>query len=166
MKRDPTGPPDLPPPFDVNVANEPNVSVINTPKNPLPVGDVQNPAFNPFQVERRFSLGRGEGAAEAVLPPVGNEDQRVVIEHITVDASVPRSQGIVAYIKLGEIQHALVLTRQEGWSSSPRLRASQPIKLYSVGGGDGLAFAGVERSHTTGSASVYFTVSGYIVDLP
>jgi hypothetical protein len=165
MKRIQTGPPDLPPPFNVNVANNPNVSVINTPKNPLPVGDVQNPAFNPFQVEARFSLRRGEGAAEAVLPSAGNEDQRVVIEHITVAASVPGSQGIVAYVKIGEIKHALVLTRQEGWSRPQRFRASQPIKLYSVGGGDGIAFAGVERSDTAGSASFYFTVSGHLVDL-
>ena len=165
MKRADTGIPGSPPPFDVKVVNEPNVSVINTPKNPLPVGDVQNPAFNPFQVDAQFSLRRGEGAAEAVLPPAGNEGQRVVIEHVTVAASIPEGQGVVAYIKLGEIKHSLVLTLQEGWSS-PRLRASQPIKLYSLGGGDGIAFAGVERSHTRGSASFYFTVSGYLVDLP
>ena len=166
MKRNPTGSPDPPPPFDVSVTNDPRVSVINTPKNPLPVGDVQNPAFNPFQVDARFDLRRGEGAAEAALPPVGNGDQRVVIEHVTVAASVPGSQGIVAYVKIGEIKHALVLTPQEGWSRPQRYRASQPIKLYSVGGGDGIAFAGVERSHTSGLASFYFTVSGYLVDLP
>ena len=94
MKRSQTGPPGLPPPFDVNVANDPNVSVINTPKNPLPVGDVQNPAFNPFQVDAQFSLRRGEGAAEAALPPAGNEGQRVVIEHITVAASVPGAREL------------------------------------------------------------------------
>jgi hypothetical protein len=151
--------------FDVKVVNEPGVSVINTPKNPLPVGDVQNPAYSPFQVDVRFSLGRGEGAGEAVLPPAGNGEQRAVIEHVTVAASIPEAQGVVAYIKLGEIKHSLVLALQEGWSS-PRLRASQPIKLYSMGGGDGMAFAGIERSATRGSASFYFTVSGYLVDLP
>lgn len=164
MPRDPTGTPKNPPPFDANVV--PEASVINTPRNPLPVGDVQNPAFSPFQMDVSFSLGRDEGAAEAVLPPAGNEGQRVVIEHVTVAASVPGSQGIVAYIKIGEIKHSLVLTSQEGWSNPKRLRASQPIKLYSVGGGDGMAFAGVERSHSTGSASFYFTISGYLVDLP
>ena len=163
MKRPDTGIPSSP--FDVKVVNDPGVSVINTPKNPLPVGDVQNPAFSPFQVDVRFSLGRGEGAGEAVLPPAGNEGQRAVIEHVTVAASVPEGQGVVAYIKLGEIKHSLVLVLQKGWSS-PRLRASQPIKLYSMGGGDGIAFAGIERSHTRGSASFYFTVSGYLVDLP
>ena len=58
-------------------------------KNPVPVGDVQNPAFNPFQVDARFSLRRGAGSAEAVLPRVDNDGQRVVIEHVTLDASIP-----------------------------------------------------------------------------
>ena len=99
------------------------------------------------------------------MPAAGNEGQRVVIEHVTVAASVPEGQGIVAYIKIGEIEHSLVLTPQKGWGNQ-RFRASQPIKLYSLGGGDGMAFAGVERSHSTGSASLYFTISGYLVDLP
>jgi hypothetical protein len=153
-------------PLDVNVVNQPQVNIINTIKNPLPVGDVQNPAFNPFQVDARFSLGRGQGAGEAVLPGVGRAGQRVVIEHVTVGASIPDGQRVVAYIKLGEIEHSLVLTFQGDWGSSQRFRASQPIKLYSVGGADGIALAGVERSGSAGSASFYFTVSGYLVDLP
>jgi len=166
MTQDPTGPTDPGRPFNVNVVNNPGVSVITTPENPLPVGDVHNPAFNPFQVEAHFSLGRREGGGAAVLPPAGNDHQRLVIEHVTVAAWVPRTQGVVAYIKIGEIKHSLVLTLQVGWGSTRCLRASQPIKLYSLGGGDGMAFAGVERSHTTGSASFHFTVSGYAVDLP
>ena len=71
-----------------------------------------------------------------------------------------------AYIKLGEIKHALVLTPQANWGNWPYYRASQPIRLYSVGGGDGIAFAGVERSDSDGVASFYFTVSGHLVDLP
>jgi hypothetical protein len=166
MPRKPTGSPDPAPPFDVNVANEPNVNVGNTPKNPVPIGDVQNPAFSPFQVDVRFTLGRQEGSREAALPPAGNKGQRVVIEHVTVAASVPERQGIVAYIKIGEIKHSLVLTLQKGWGNPELFRASQPIKLYTVGGGDGMALAGVERSNSTGTASFYFTISGYLVDLP
>jgi hypothetical protein len=166
MGVDKTGIPENRSPFDVTVANEPNVSVTNTRENPVPVGDVQNPAFSPFQVEAHFTLRRGEGAAEAVLPPAGNDGQRVVIEHVTVAASVPARQGAIAYIKIGEIKHALVLTSQKGWNNPLLLRASQPIKLYSIGGGAGMAWAGIERSQSTGSASFYFTVSGYLVDLP
>jgi hypothetical protein len=142
-----------------------DVSVINSLKNAVPVKNAQDSAFSPFQVDVRFTLRRGEGSAEAVLPSVGDEGHRVVIEHVTVAASVPDGQGIVAYIKIGEIKHALVLTLQRGWSN-PRYRASQPIKLYSLGGGAGFGFAGVERTATSGSASFYFTVSGYLVDLP
>lgn len=166
MPRKQTGSPDPAPPFDVNVANDPHVSVINTPKNPVPVGDVQNPAFSPFQVDVTFTLRRREGSGEAGLPPVGNEGQRVVIEHVTVAASVPERQGIVAYIKIGEIKHSLVLTLQKGWGNPELYRASQPIKLYTVGGGDAMALAGVQRSNSSGTASFYFTVSGYLVDLP
>jgi hypothetical protein len=151
--------------FDVNVINFPSVNVINKLDNPVPVGDVQNPAFQPFQVDARFSLRRGEGSAEAVLPPQGDAGQRVVIEHVTVAATVPEGQRIVAYIKLGEIEHALVLTSQGNWGNSVRFRASQPIRLYSLGGGDGMAFAGVERSASAGSMHVYFTVSGHLVDV-
>ena len=154
------------PPVGVEVLNQPSVSVTNTVKNPVPVGDAQNPAFNPFQVDARFSAGRGVGSAEAVLPGVGNNDQRVVIEHVTVDASIPAGQRAVAYIKIGEIKHALVLTDQGPWGSTQRYRASQPIRLYSIGGGVGFALAGIERNATAGSASFYFTVSGYLVDLP
>jgi hypothetical protein len=85
MTNDPTGTRDLTPPFDVVVMNDPHVSVINTPRQPLPVVDVQNPVFSTFQVDARFSLRRGEGAAEAV-PPAGRAGQRVVIEHVTVAA--------------------------------------------------------------------------------
>lgn len=132
----------------------------------MPVGDVQNPAFNPFQVDARFSLRRGEGSIEATLPRVGTDRQRVVIEHVTVDASIPDGQRAVAYVKIGEIEHPLVLTSQGSWGSTTRYRASQPIRLYSIGGGVGFALAGIERSATAGSASFYFTVSGYLVDLP
>jgi hypothetical protein len=164
MPRKPTGTPDQPPPFNASVGDDPRVIVINT--YPVPVVDAHHPAFEPFQVAVRFSLDRGEGSVEAALPPAGNESQRAVIEHVTVAASVPRTQGIVAYIKIGEIDHALVVTPQDGWSDPKRLRASQPIKLYTLGGGDGMALAGVERSRSTGSASFYFTVSGYLEDLP
>jgi len=149
----------------VQVVNQPNVTVVNTPKIPIPVGEIQNPAFQPFQVDVRFSLGRGEGAGEAVLPRVGNANQRVVIEHVTVDALIPDGQRVVAYLKLGEILHSLVLTSQGDWGDD-RYRASQPIRLYSLGGAIGFGLAGVERSRTTGSANFYFTVSGYLVDLP
>ena len=154
------------PPVDVRVLNQPDVRVANTVKNPVPVGDAQNPAFNPFQVDARFSLGRGVGSAEAALPGIGNDGQRVVIEHVTVDASVPAGQRTVAYIKIGEIKHALVLTDQGPWGSTHRYRASQPIRLYSIGGGEGFAMAGIERSASAGTGSFYFTVSGYLVDLP
>lgn len=160
MPRKPTGIPGQTPPFDSKVGNEPQLDAIKPPQVR------QNPAFSVFQVGVRFSLDRGEGAIEAALPPAGIDGQQAVIEHVTIAASVPRSQGIVAYIKIGEIEHALVMTPQEGWSNPKRLRASQPIKLYSLGGGDGMAMAGVERSHTTGSASFYFTISGYLVTLP
>lgn len=154
------------PPVDVEVVNQPDVNIVNTPKNPVPVGDILNPAFKPFQVQARFSLGRGEGAAEAVLPGVGNANQRVVIEHVTADAQVPDGQRVVAYINVGDVLHSLVLTYQGDWGSTDRYRASQPIRLYALGGGLGFGLAGVERSRTTGSANFYFTVSGYLVDLP
>ena len=36
----------------------------------------------------------------------------------------------------------------------------------SMGGADGIAFAGIERSDSEGAASLYFTVSGHLVNLP
>ena len=72
-----------------------------------------------------------------------------------------RNEAPVGHIKIGEIEHALVLTDQWPWGSTHRYRASQPIRLYSIGGGGGFALAGIERSAGAGSASFYFTVSGY-----
>ena len=89
----------------------------------------------------------------------------VVIEHVTVDASIPEGQRAAAHIRIGEIEHALVLTDQRSWSSTHRYRASQPIRLYSMGGGAGFAVAGIQRNATAGSASFYFTVSGYLIQL-
>jgi hypothetical protein len=155
-----------PAPLGVSVLNQPNVSVVNAAGNPVPVVDAKDPSLNPFQVDRSFSLRRGEGSAEAVLGPVGNDRQRVVIEHVTVDAVMPEDQRAIAYIKIGEIKHALVLTSQGIWGPSHRYRTSQPIRLYAIGGGIGFALAGIERTSTEGSASYYFTVSGYLVDLP
>ena len=164
MGRDQTGNPDLPPPFDTDVDSDPNSDVGGTPRNPREFAERNPGGFTPFQIEADFSLRRGEGSAEAALPPAGNEHQIVIIEHVTVAASIPRDQGIVAYVKVGEIKHTLVLTLQQGWSNPQLFRASQPIKLYSTGGGEGIAFAGVERSRSTGSASIHFTASGYLVD--
>jgi NADH:ubiquinone oxidoreductase subunit 4 (subunit M) len=59
-----------------------------------------------------------------------------------------------------------VLTFQGVWGSAHRYTASQPIRLYSFGGGIGLISAIIERSSNTGSATVYVTLSGHLVDLP
>ncbi len=152
------------PPFNVNVVNEPSFKLI-PPIEPLPV---QVPEFEPFQVEHRFTLARGEGAGEGALSledggNIGQEGQHVVIEHVTLAASIPVGQNVIAYIKIGEMKHALVLTPQGTWGSSQILRASQPIKLYSSGGGVGVGWGGVQRSSTTGTASFYFTASGYVM---
>jgi len=48
------------PPVGVEVLNQPNVSVANTVKNPVPVGDAQNPRSIPFRWTRasRCAVGR------------------------------------------------------------------------------------------------------------
>jgi hypothetical protein len=152
---------------DVNVVNTPNINISNKVDNPLPVGDVQNPAFQPFEVDKHIGVNNGTAMLSAVIPPAGSAGQRAVIEHVTVDARVPDGQNIVVRIgQPDEIEHSLVLTSQGIWGSAHRYTASQPIRLYSVGGGDGLIFAIIERSSSGGSATVYVTISGHLVDLP
>jgi hypothetical protein len=152
---------------DVNVINTPSINISNKVDNPLPVGDVQNPAFQPFEVKRSIFLGEGEAVIAATMPPAGNAGQRAVIEHVTVDARVPLGQNIVVRLgQTGEIEHSLVLTSQGVWGTTQRYTASQPIRLYSVGGGDGLISAIIERSGSSSGASVIVTISGHLVDLP
>ena len=152
---------------DVNVVNTPNINIINKVDNPLPVGDVQNPAFQPFEVMRRIDVEEGTSVISATMPPAGNENQRAVIEHVTVDARVPLSQNIVVRIgQTGEIEHSLVLTSQGDWGKTHRYTASQPIRLYSFGGGIGLISAIIERNSDLGAATVSVTLSGHLVDLP
>ena len=72
------------------------------------------------------------------------------------------------------IRQALAITEEVFREVYRSLRPGQTEKAVSWkiktlihrGGGDGIAFAGVERSSSSGSASFYFTVSGYLVDLP
>ena len=152
---------------DVNVVNTPNINIINKGDNPLPVGDVLNPAFQPFEVKKRIRLAAGVSVISATMPPAGNGNQRAVIEHVTVDAIVPLGQSIVVRIgQTGEIEHSLVLTSQGDWGKTHRYTASQPIRLYSFGGGIGLISAIIERSSSTSSVIVSVTLSGHLVDLP
>ena len=153
--------------LDVNVLNAPNVTVINKASNPLAVGDVQNPAFQPFAVDRLITVPNGTHVQATTLPPVGNDTQRAVIEHVTVDARVPLGQNIVVRIgQTGEVEHSLVLTSQGIWGSTHRYLASQPIRLYSVGGGVGVISFIVERGSDADSVTVNVTLSGHLVDLP
>jgi len=152
---------------DVNVVNTPNINIINKGDNPLPVGDVLNPAFQPFEVVQLIIVEDGTHVLATTMPPAGNGNQRAVIEHVTVDARVPLGQNIVVRIgQTGEIEHSLVLTSQGVWGSTHRYTASQPIRLYSFGGGIGLISAIIERSSSTSSVIVYVTLSGHLVDLP
>jgi hypothetical protein len=143
---------------DVNVVNNAKVTVTNR----VQVRDVANPAFQPFQAEVVMTIREGTGAQQSTIPPAP-DGKRLVIEHVTVDALVPVGQRVLARIKAGsDIEHALVLTSQGfgHWVTS------QPIRLYTLGGGVGSGFAVIERSTSEGEVSAVFTISGHLVDLP
>ena len=147
---------------DVNVVNNAKVTVVNRANNAAFVRDAQNPAFQPFQAEVVMVIPEGAGAQQNIIP-AAPEGKRLVIEHVTVDALVPAGQRVLARIKAGsDVEHALVVTSQGfgHWVTS------QPIRLYTLGGGLGSGFAIVERSASDGQVTAVFTVSGHLVDLP
>jgi hypothetical protein len=150
-----------------------NVHVTNTP---LPTRDVDNAARQPIQTQGGQGIGQFTGLPLVIytVPP----GKRLVVEHFSSEmgtatgtavdryilaASDPAQPGSATFVHfIPPAYHApcgLCVAGSELWV------ASQPIRMY-VDGGKALV-AGVTLSASAGANTfVFYSVSGYLVDVP
>jgi hypothetical protein len=160
--------------FDAHGSPAENVHVAKTP---LPTRDVDNPARQPIQVQAGQGIGQFTGLPLVVytVPP----GKRLVVEHFSSELGTPTGTAIDRYILavandpaqpstasfvhfIPPAYHApcgLCVAGSELWV------ASQPIRMY-VDAGKALV-ASVSSSTSAGpNTFVFYSVSGYLVDVP
>ena len=154
--------------WNVGINGMPTVKVDNT-ANPLFVRDVDNPASQPFQAATSFGIAaqqiRGGGVLTTV--PLG---KRLVIEHVSVRARVQPNQ------KLAEAEILIAVANNNNGGhpidyyfalndqGDNLFMANQQVRLYADPGTEVQVAA--TRNASDGSGFVYFSISGYFVDVP
>jgi hypothetical protein len=165
---------------NVNIANMPTVGIHpssntvqvgNTTANPVLVRDANNPAFQPFQVSGAINLNDGVNAAAQSQPFTVGPGKRLVIEHISATGQLPSGQKFTS-IQIFNVgggygtNHYLTATMMGSVSGGTidQFATSQPVRLYADPGTS--VFAVAYRSEAAGQGGLFFTVSGYLVNLP
>jgi len=143
-----------------------NVNVINTP---LPVKEVANPAFQPFQAQGAAAVGADEGSANFVLTTVP-AGKRLVIEYGEAEgwfADGTKMTAIIATTVGGvTIYHKLVMFDQGIQSGSLTFVAAQPMRLYADPGTTVNGIVSRGDGYPPGGGGWGVTISGYFVDIP
>ena len=163
----------------------PNVTVVNTQTNPVPVSvlnfptgtntvqvssstnapvlvrDVDKSVRDTFSVSHSFALTNGVTFKEDDLltPPPG---KRAVIETVAVTAFVGPGQTPLALISAGGNPFALLLTPQGRLDSKDLYVGTFPIRLYSKEP----VVVSLSRDPAAGLATTGFSISGYFEDAP
>lgn len=164
---------------NVNVANTANVNVLNTVgvkiendlANPALIRSVDEPSRQPFQLEIDFDTnGLGANINQITLGTVP-AGKRLVIEHVSVDASVPVGQNLLSALKIfsgGKSAVHPLITLKQGIdvSNQQRFVTSQQVRLYADAGS--ILILRLERDTVLGGEGLLrvANVSGYLVDLP
>jgi hypothetical protein len=150
------------------------VLVVNGPKKPVPVSlssgadvSVRNgDALEPFQTTVEIPLNSGsiDGDTTALTVPAG---KRFVLEEISGFALLPSGEKLVdARVRLANA-HLLLAAPvnfsgpQEG---QDEFQWGRLARAYANPGEQVVVALG--RSSTTGDGGAFFTISGYLVDLP
>ena len=130
-------------------------------------------AQNAYQTGGGGKFSSGGDSASFFLPPVPL-GKRLVVEHVTASALVPRRQKLRMSLSTrinrnhlgheGHVRHALVLTSQGTFVGQDEFRASQPVRWYADVETQILVSA--NRNSTRGSGTVTASISGYLVDAP
>jgi hypothetical protein len=151
-----------------------DVSIANTP---LPTRDVDNAARQPIQVQAGQGLGQFTGFPLVIytVPP----GKRLVVEHFSSELGTPTGTAVDRYLISvandpaqpgnGSFAHfippayhapcGICVAGSELWV------ASQPIRMYVDAG---KALVGAVSLSTSGGPNtfVFYSVSGYLVDVP
>lgn len=161
----------------------PNVLVVNTTTNPVPVivrnfptgtntvqvsSSTNSPVFvrdvprETFSTNATVFLTNGVffRGVEIFTPPAG---KRAVIETVTVSVTTPPGTiGVLAEIDDDSTPHVITLTPQGTFLGRDFLRGTFPIRFYSRGH----IIGRIDRDPATGDASGFFSISGYFEDAP
>jgi hypothetical protein len=150
-----------------------NVNVVNTS---LPTRDIDNPARQPVQVEVGQGIGHFTGQAVIYTVPPG---KRLVVEHFSSELGVATGTAVDRYLLAIADNPAQIGSASFSHTIPPAYHApcslcaagtelwvaSQPVRIY-VDAGKAL-FATVTFSNAAGpNTFVFFSVSGYLVDVP
>lgn len=153
-----------PPEANVNVVNTPDVNVVNTVDQAVPVFSIGSMSEEePFQ-EQISTVTSGQFASGDFTLPAG---KRLVIESVSAVATL--SSGIVPrYLKLrttvsgGEVEHAIPLALVGGESCCDFYSAALATKIYADAGTDVRVV--LELSSPTNSwAENFVSVSGFLL---
>ena len=150
-----------------------NVVVTNSPAQPVPVKEQNNPAFQPFQFQQGFSLLGGNASLSVNFPvPAG---KRLVVEQISgyfvgnSNGTVPRMQ-VQTHVNglLSALWIPLTYVGSDSFTGVAYMGAQQ-IRMYADGGTNLVVTAtksvdGVGQYTSATSGNI--TISGYLVNIP
>ena len=151
---------------NVNVVNTPTVKIDNS--IPLVMRDVDNPVRQSFEASSDVLIqaGQHDGSLSIVTVPAG---KTLVVEYISLSTGLTNQRLVSASIqwRLGEQQgggpHFVTLTDQGAdFFGQEVFVASQSTRLYFREGSN--VVLRVERNTTAGPASVFMSLSGYLVN--
>jgi len=152
----------------VSITGTPNVSVINTPSSPVPTRDVDNAARQPFQVSVSgdFRDDHTEAVGQISVPA----GKRFVIEYVTGAYVIPSGEKITA-TDLSLLQNNSVTPVFGATFTGTDTGAndifilSQLTRLYADAGTPSISIIGI-RNSPSGTGQAFWTLSGYLVNLP
>jgi hypothetical protein len=131
------------------------------------VGDVENPARQPFQRDIRTNFSDGQASFGASFNvPIG---KRLVVEDVSSQITLPAGQGVRSDCATttapdGQVVHFLVLASQGTFGSLVTFAANDAMRLYADGGST-VRCEGF-RGSGAGLGQAIWTFSGYLVDAP
>ena len=145
-----------------------DVRVINRENEPVPVRDVTPVTRTPINLPVEFSQAAPGGIDSVFTVPA---DKRLVVEHVAIDATVPATSNVTAYLTLSngvpaDGRKLYLDMRYQGndFVNGARFVANQPMR-FTVEAGFTLATI-VFKSLGGGDLDFSGTISGYLEDLP
>ncbi len=158
----------------VSIAGTPSVTgtitVGNPTSSPVPVRAVDNPANQAFQAEDVLTLDAGV-SNNIIVGPAVPAGKRLVIEHVSATGLLPAGAKLLraeigASLNGSFVFHRLVPALDGSIGTIDVFAMSTPMRMY-ADGGTSLHLLAVRDAFSIGSpASVDFSVSGYLVDMP
>jgi len=145
------------------------VRVINTPTVTFAPGasisNADNPAFQPFQATASGAIGNSALVTLTTVPA----NKRLVIEYVSLSASVPTGQKVTGTVttalQSGFATFAVTVAPQGSDGFKDYYAASQLVRIYADPGSDVSAECVRVPPLGTGTGTCSFAISGYFVDI-